>query len=103
MGTATATYSAKRSAWSTNRDAAVVGGGPGIWILCAKSAVWDHLRWTGRGDRVDDLDGALHGDYFPRRGLERGTRRKPQKRASNGMNYLCAWNAIPDTKATSVP
>src|SRR5258706_7865455 len=102
MGTPTAAQPANCSAWGVDRNAAVVGGGPGIWILCAQGAVRNYLRRAGRGDRINDLDGALHRDYFLGRSLERGARGKPEKRAGDRVTKLCASSAIPGTQATSV-
>src|SRR6267378_2766648 len=79
----------------------LVGGGPGVWILCAQDAVWNHLRRTGSGHRLADLDGAFHGDYFFGRGVECGAGREPQRRAGQWVSEPCAWSATPGTRATS--
>src|SRR5713226_1883587 len=102
MGAAEATKSDQRSAGRADRDAALVGGGPRVWILCAQDAVWNYLRRAGGGDRIVDLDGALHGDYFFGRSVECGAGREPQRCAGEWMSEPCAWSAMPDIRATSV-
>src|SRR5260221_6846011 len=102
MGAAAATQSHKRSARSDDCDAAVVGGGPGVRILCAQDALWNYLRRSGGGDRLADLDGAVHGDYFLWRGVECRAGSQPESRASPCLSEACAWDAIPDIRAASV-
>src|SRR6266849_3812045 len=103
MGAAEATKSDQRSAGRADCDAALVGGGPGVWILCAQDAVWNYLRRTGGGDRLIDLDGALDRDYFPGRGVECRAGRQPQRSAKHWLTEWFAWNVTPATRATSAP
>src|SRR5260370_38605513 len=103
MGAAAETKSTKRSARRDDCDAAVVGGGPGVRILCAQDALWNYLRRSGGGDRLADLDGAVHGDYFLGRGGECRAGSQPEGRASRCLSRPCAWNAIPDIRAASCP
>src|ERR1700730_3205217 len=102
MGAAEATKSERRSAGSADRNAAVVGSGPRVWILCAENAVWNYLRRTGGCDRLADLDGTVHGDYFFGRGMECGAGREPETCARCWVSELCGWNATPGLRATSV-
>src|SRR5260370_30699512 len=100
MGAAEATKPDQRFAGRADCHAALVGGGPGVWILCAQDAVWNHLRRTGSGHRLADLDGAFHGDYFFGRGVECGAGREPQRRAGQWVSEPCPWSATPRTRAT---
>src|ERR1700730_12857570 len=52
----------------------MVGHQPSVWNLRSQDAVWPCLRWVGRRDRFDGVDGVLCDDRFSWRGLER---RKP--------------------------
>src|SRR6202158_1506594 len=101
MGAAEAAESQRCSPGRDDCDAAVVGGGRGVWILCPKDAVWNCLRRTGGGDWMADLDGAVHGDYFPGRGMECGAGGEPATRAGNWVRELCAWSATPGIRVTS--
>ena len=49
----------------------MVGRQSTIWNLRSKNAVWPCLRWAGRCDRSDGVDGVLCNDRFSWRGLER--------------------------------
>src|SRR6267154_5546057 len=82
MGAAEGTNSGQRHSRSTDRDAAMVGRRLRIWILRAQDALWNDLWRIGGGDRIADLDGAVHGNYFLGRSVECRTGRKPQGRAS---------------------
>src|SRR5580704_3731098 len=42
-----------------------------VWNLRSEDAVWPRLRWVGRRDRFDGVDGVLYDDHFSGRGLER--------------------------------
>ena len=82
MGAAEGANPGQRHPRSNDRDAAVVGRRPGIWILRAQDALWNDLWRIGGGDRIANLDGVVHGNYFPGRCVECRTRGKPQGRAS---------------------
>ena len=82
MGAAEGTNPGQRHSRSTDRDAAMVGRRLRIWILRAQDAVWNDLWRIGGGDRIADLDGAVHGNYFPGRRVECRTGGKPERRAS---------------------
>jgi hypothetical protein len=57
----------------------------------------------GRRDRLDYLDAAFRGDYFPGCRLERRAGGEPQRGASPCLDKLSVSSAIPDTRPTSVP
>src|SRR5882762_188793 len=102
MGAPEGANSGQRHSRSTDRDAAMVGRRLRIWILRAQDAVWNDLWWIGGGDRAANLDGVVDGNYFLGRRVECRAGGKPQGRASYRVTKTpCAWNAIPDSKATS--
>src|SRR5882762_7020672 len=70
MGAPEGANSGQRHSRSTDRDAAMVGRRLRIWILRTQDAVRNDLRRIGGGDRIADLDGAVHGNYFPGRRVE---------------------------------
>ena len=59
------------SAWSSCGCDSMVGRQSTIWNLRSEDAVWPCLRWAGRCDRFDGVDGVLCNDRFSWRGLER--------------------------------
>src|ERR1700752_24092 len=60
-----------RYAWSSCGCDSMVGRQSTVWSLRSEDAVWPCLRWAGRRDRFDGVDGVFCDDRFSWRGLER--------------------------------
>src|SRR5207244_655081 len=62
---------AKRAAGRNGRDAPLVARRRVVWILRAARPLQRGIWRIGGGHRLDYLDAALRGDYFPGRRVER--------------------------------
>src|ERR1700737_474526 len=102
MGAPKGTQLGQRSSRGPDRHPALVGRGHRFRILRTENAVRNYLWRAGGGARLVNRDGALHGNYFSRRGVEWGIGGEPQRSAGAWLKNCCAWNAMPGTRATSV-